>query len=1152
MADPNSIEFKVRVTDDGLAPLATNLRTVEERTTELGASAEKTSDELAAIGKQQQAVDTLRQLGRNSRDLGKGLDAAVAEVERLAAVLPGATSATRELAQAEQAARAALAQNQAEVKEMQGVLNDLRTSSDKATRGTNDYKASVAQARSTIAELREQVKQKAAALNQAAGATRLAAEAETALARDYDRAVAAAGKSSAAVGANRRAMDSARDGAKALGVDVANLSKEKQRLEVEAKKAAAGLGVVKEAAARTAPALAGVRKDSDQAGYGIKDLAQQLAFVRNALIAVQGGSYLASLIKDVAATADGYSNLSARIKLATGEGAAFERAMEGVQDVSLRTNSSLEGTGDLFTRLTEAGKSAGLGTQEAVDQALSLTESINQAVQVSGAGAQASDAALRQLIQGLQGGALRGDEFNSVMEQSPRLAKALADGLGVTTGQLRKMAEEGRLTSDVVIGSIKSQAETLKAEFETLPPTVGRAVQNLSTAWTVYVGETDKATGASKLAASAIGALADNLDTVAGYLIDAGQAAAAFAALRLAQTFLGIGAAAGTSAAAIAANTVAMTAANTASAGAAVGVGRFAAILGGLKTFSLLGIVTNFQDIGTWIGESAAKLAGYKDRTDELAQAERSRNAAAQEGRNIASAQAAANKAALESQFQLTSAARSSLAAFDDLVKGGKSAADAVAEIGKDFDLASQPGIANAAAVLDKLQADGKISATQFAAAWADALKGQDLQEFEVRAKAALAGTAREAERVAGVMDATLREAIRRSGEDFDALAGGMSRAARSAINDTDTIIAGLDELKAQGVDVGRALEASLVKGIKTADSQAAITALRDRVEQLRGTLGDQVANSLLSQIEDQAKKATGALGGLDGALKKLGITSDTELKKAATDTRALYDEVVKTGGSAREQAQAFEKMANAAIASGDGAALAFARSQASARGFEVTTDSAGKTIVRSMNEAKTATEGAGNAARGAAGGYREMAQSAEQAAASAKKLAEINAKYESPLGPDKYAGPKGGSVTGNTREERLAGQNAVDNTLAFKLRDKLKAGTLGADDAADIQAVIAALDQNETVNRDLDRFGGAFSTAGSADRAEWQQVRAQLAQALNKQTVGGPRGDTPSKTVNVKIDGGRGRRETVNTDEAGAQAIVRSLEAAAGRSGLR
>lgn len=196
------------------------------------------------------------------------------------------------------------------------------------------------------------------------------------------------------------------------------------------------------------------------------------------------------------------------------------------------------------------------------------------------------------------------------------------------------------------------------------------------------------------------------------------------------------------------------------------------------------------------------------------------------------------------------------------------------------------------------------------------------------------------------------------------------------------------------------------------------------------------------------------------------------------------------------------------------------------------------------LRNGSSAADGYGNSLNNLAGSQRGLASATNEANAALLRQKDL---YASPLGPDKYAGPKGGSVTGNTREERLSGQNAVDNSLAFELVDKLKAGTLGPDDAADIRAVIAALDQNEAVNRDLDRMGGAFSAAGSADRAQWQAIRTQLAQALSSQAIGTTTEN--SKTVNVKIDGGKGARETVPTTEEGAAALIRSLELAAGRS---
>ena len=184
---------------------------------------------------------------------------------------------------------------------------------------------------------------------------------------------------------------------------------------------------------------------------GMTSISTQLQSIQNIATAALGGSYVGGLAKSVAETADQFRNLEARIKLATGEGPQFQAAFAGVQQIALRTNTALDETGALFARLVSAGREAGQSAQAAQQNALDLAETINQAIQLSGASADASKAAVTQLIQGLQGGVLRGEEFNSVMEQAPRLAKALANGLGVTTGELRKMAEQGALISDVVM-----------------------------------------------------------------------------------------------------------------------------------------------------------------------------------------------------------------------------------------------------------------------------------------------------------------------------------------------------------------------------------------------------------------------------------------------------------------------------------------------------------------------------------------------------------------------------------------------------------------------------------------------------------------------------------------------------------------------------
>lgn len=703
-----------------------------------------------------------------------------------------------------------------------------------------------------------------------------------------------------------------------------------------------------------------------QIGDGVESISQQLGRLQGFVAGLAGLQGLKSMAADLAQTADQVNNLQARLKLVTGEGKAFGDAWSGVQDVALRTNSALEETATLFSRLAQAGKDAGQSSADATTNALALTETINQAIQLSGASAQASSAAITQLVQGLQGGVLRGDEFNSIMEQSPRLARALADGLSVTTGELRKMAEAGLLTSETVIGALKGQSDTVAAEFSKLPPTVGRALQNLSTQWQLYVADTDKATGASTTAASAINALAGNLKTIAGLLIDAGQAAAAFAALRLAQNFLGIGAAAQQAAVSVAAHNAQVVATGAAANAAAVGVGRMASILASLRTFTLIGLVTNFKDIGTWIGETAAKLAGYKDRTEELARAEKLAADMAKEAAADRARLAAATQAAIDKQFELSKASRSAVAEFDQLAKNGTAAAEAIKKITDGFDLSKLQGVKDFAATLDKLVADGKVSASEFQAAWAQALNGKDLAQFEVIARAAFAGAAREGERVAQVMDAILVEAVRRTGLEFEVMQGKIGGASRSALNDLDALIVGVDRLKAQGLDAGRVLTASFVNAINTADSEKALEVIRSKVEEVRKVLGDKIANGLLDQAKEKAEalrdaldKATPGINSVREAMAELGITSDESLRKTAATAKDAYDTLTTSGlASARELSEGFRKAAEAAIAANNGVAPSWVAAAAAMRGFEVEVDRAGKSTLR-LRDATDSAAGA-------------------------------------------------------------------------------------------------------------------------------------------------------------------------------------------------
>lgn len=242
-------------------------------------------------------------------------------------------------------------------------------------------------------------------------------------------------------------------------------------------------------------------------------------FAVTALVGAMAALGVGLGVRELAETADSYTNLSARINIATKDGGDFTSAMAGVHQVALMTNSSLDATGSLFTRLNAVGKEMGMTQQNSLD----LTKTINQAIQVSGASAQASEAFTQQFLQSMQQGTLRGEEYNSMMENGYGVAEALAKGLGVTTSELKKMADNGELGAERVYKALLSQKDAVQQTFDQYPTTIGNALTKISTSWDMMIGKMDQSNGASATVADWLVTIADNMGIVEILLSDIGE-----------------------------------------------------------------------------------------------------------------------------------------------------------------------------------------------------------------------------------------------------------------------------------------------------------------------------------------------------------------------------------------------------------------------------------------------------------------------------------------------------------------------------------------------------------------------------------------------------------------------------------------------------
>lgn len=216
--------------------------------------------------------------------------------------------------------------------------------------------------------------------------------------------------------------------------------------------------------------------------------------------------------------ADGYTEIQNKLRLVESASISSSRGLNNVFDIALKTNQSINATSGVYQRFAQNAETLKISQA----QIASLTETVSKAVAVSGASAGAADAALTQFGQALGSGILRGDEFNSVMEQTPALAKAIATGLGVTTGELRNMAKEGKLTMDVLVPALERAKESVDDQFNTRILTISAAFENLNTSAVKWIGELDKSTGASEAFAKAIDEIAKHLTIVASLAAGAG------------------------------------------------------------------------------------------------------------------------------------------------------------------------------------------------------------------------------------------------------------------------------------------------------------------------------------------------------------------------------------------------------------------------------------------------------------------------------------------------------------------------------------------------------------------------------------------------------------------------------------------------------
>jgi tape measure domain-containing protein len=261
-------------------------------------------------------------------------------------------------------------------------------------------------------------------------------------------------------------------------------------------------------------AIKGVGDEARTAAGNTDKLQESIGRVVATGAALAGVGLGASLLRDTVRAADSMTNLESRIRLVTSSLLEQSAASDAVFAISQNTRQALDATGDLYFKIAKGGETLGLSQQRIIG----LTETISKSVALSGASAESAKAAIMQFGQALASGTLRGDELNSVMEQTPALAEAIAKGMGKSVGELRAMGEQGAITVQQIVMALEKQAPEIARQFGEIAPTVSASWQTLENSVVRYIGDASKATGATAALSGAIGSVAENLHAYAAVL----------------------------------------------------------------------------------------------------------------------------------------------------------------------------------------------------------------------------------------------------------------------------------------------------------------------------------------------------------------------------------------------------------------------------------------------------------------------------------------------------------------------------------------------------------------------------------------------------------------------------------------------------------
>lgn len=201
-------------------------------------------------------------------------------------------------------------------------------------------------------------------------------------------------------------------------------------------------------------------KSQEDAAVSANGLTGSVSRLAGAFLGMQSVKWLVN-------TSDQLTQTNARLKLMTGSAEAAAEANDQIYAAAMRSRGAYADMADTVAKLGTLAPNAFTDNGEII----AFAEQLQKQMALSGTSTQGAQAAMLQLTQGLASGVLRGEELNSILEQTPMIAQTIAEYMGVTTGEMRELASQGAVTAEVVKNAMLDAAEETNAAFEQMPMT---------------------------------------------------------------------------------------------------------------------------------------------------------------------------------------------------------------------------------------------------------------------------------------------------------------------------------------------------------------------------------------------------------------------------------------------------------------------------------------------------------------------------------------------------------------------------------------------------------------------------------------------------------------------------------------------------------